>query len=30
MPPDAPMMIGWSKGLALQSSLPSRLIFLPS
>ena len=27
---DAPMMIGWSKGIALQLSLPRRFIFLPS
>ena len=24
---DAPIMMGWSKGIALQSSLPSRFIF---
>ena len=27
---DAPMMIGWSNGIALQLSLPRRFIFLPS
>ena len=30
IPPVAPMMIGWSKGIALQFSLPSRFIFPPS
>src|SRR5258708_352001 len=30
MPPEAPMMIGWSKGIAFQFSLPSRFIFPPS
>src|SRR5450432_533800 len=30
MPPDAPMMMGWSKGIAFQSSLPRRFIFPPS
>jgi len=29
MTPVVPMMIGWSKGIAFQFSLPSRFIFPP-
>ena len=29
MKADAPMMIGWSKGIALQLSLPRRFTFRP-